>query len=1003
MPMPSRENLFSPRPFAPLAASFACGILFARYVNTSLMAAVASFALASALAAVALARRSNALVSVFVCAAFLLAGAAHATAERESVPTDRVRRLVDEGRIEVGEPVELTGTLARAPEMATDGFFVELSVEKINAKGHETKATGTVELFAPVSDVETYARYDSLELRRGARVRVMTALSRAEEFRNPGASPRTEFLERAGYDASGAIKSPLLVERLDDVRVLLPLAWLDERRASLHEQIGETFSLETAGVLQAAMLGNRHGLSREVAEHFREGGTFHFLVVSGLHVGFVGALAFWLARRFTRRSSVQLVCAATLVSAYAVAVGAHLSVVRAALMFSFVALGGALRRRSDTINALGASALVLLAWRPDDLFDPSFQLTFLSVAGIALVGWTLLARLQEVGAWRPTRATPHPPRCPRWFRALGELLYWSERDWRRESARDIYDCRLLKTPLAARLEGLRLQRALRYAFGIIVVSASVQAALLPLLVVYFHRVSLAAVLLNIYTGALMVFASLASLAAIALAQVSHALAAPLVWAVERAVGLMSRGVVPFERTGFGAIRPPHYAGRGALVYVIYYAPLAALTVMLARWRPLDLDATKDEIADTTREASSEREDVATDETSARGALVQCAMTLRRAFVRWLAFAHVRAFARRHARISRRVARRVALVSFAALAVVIVAHPLSAPLADGRLRIDFLDVGQGDAALITLPDGTTLLVDGGGRPRPRDEQRRRATATSDDDARGEFDVAEEPARFERDTRGVGDAVVSEYLWWRGLARVDYIVATHAHADHMEGLRDVARNFRPRAAFVARTPHKDDEYANFADAMRATNVPVRLVARGDELRFGAVSIEVLYPSLATRTRDEINSPINSASPVNSNSDAHADGDTGALPSGNDDSVVLRVRYGARCFLLTGDIERGAESALVSARDDLRCDVVKVAHHGSRTSSTPPFVAATRPAYAVVSVGLDSPFGHPDPAVVARWRDAGAQVLQTGRRGTITFSTDGRDLHVETYVRD
>jgi competence protein ComEC len=331
-------------------------------------------------------------------------------------------------------------------------------------------------------------------------------------------------------------------------------------------------------------------------------------------------------------------------------------------------------------------------------------------------------------------------------------------------------------------------------------------------------------------------------------------------------------------------------------------------------------------------------------------------------------------------------------------LIIIAHPLSAPRADGRLRVDFLDVGQGDAALITLPDGATLLVDGGGRPRLRD-------------TRSRSDVDVEAAHFERDTRGIGDAVVSEFLWWRGLARVDYLLATHAHADHMEGLRDVAHNFHPRAAFVARTPPKEEEYARFVAAMREARVPLRLVARGDEMRFGAVIIDVLYPPPAPSTRVEAASLVNATSDESTNAnrnsvvnfDALSEADTGALPSGNDDSIVLRVRYGERCFLLTGDIERGAESALVAARDDLRCDVLKVAHHGSHTSSTAPFVAATRPAFAVLSVGLDSPFGHPDPSVVSRWRDAGAQVLQTGQRGTITFSTDGRDLRVETFVRD
>ncbi|HEY0006389.1 MAG TPA: hypothetical protein VGB17_16525, partial [Pyrinomonadaceae bacterium] len=118
----------------------------------------------------------------------------------------------------------------------------------------------------------------------------------------------------------------------------------------------------------------------------------------------------------------------------------------------------------------------------------------------------------------------------------------------------------------------------------------------------------------------------------------------------------------------------------------------------------------------------------------------------------------------------------------------------------------------------------------------------------------------------------------------------------------------------------------------------------------------------------------------------------------PSRNNDSVVLLVRLDQRKFLLTGDIEKETEAAL--APQDISCDVVKVAHHGSKTSSTQPFILAAHPSLAVISVGLDSPFGHPDKTVVQRWLASGAQVLTTGQRGTITISTDGRDLRVETF---
>jgi competence protein ComEC len=161
-----------------------------------------------------------------------------------------------------------------------------------------------------------------------------------------------------------------------------------------------------------------------------------------------------------------------------------------------------------------------------------------------------------------------------------------------------------------------------------------------------------------------------------------------------------------------------------------------------------------------------------------------------------------------------------------------------------------------------------------------------------------------------------------------------------------------------------------------------VPVELIARGDRLKFGAATVDVLWPPRTTE--DE------------------AGGERPSL-SENNASLVLRVRYGERVFLLTGDIEREAESALIAAGDALNSDVVKVAHHGSRTSSSESFIAAARPSVAVVSVGNASPFGHPEQNVVARWRASGAQVLRTGQRGTVTISTDGQDLRVETYAHE
>jgi len=315
-----------------------------------------------------------------------------------------------------------------------------------------------------------------------------------------------------------------------------------------------------------------------------------------LHIGFVGGLAMLFARRLTRSRAAQFASSACLLWAYAVAVGAGVSVVRAALMFTLVALAPLLARRGASLNALGGAGMALLAWRPADLFDPSFQLTFLSVLGIVLLGWPIVERLRAVGAWRPTRETPYPPAAPRWFRALGESLYWSGRAWEAEQRKQTHSCRLFKTRWAARLERWRVQRALRYAVAAVVVSAGVQLMLLPVLVVYFHRLTPASLVLNVFVGALAATASLCALAALIVSSFVPVLSAPLVWAVERAVWLMAHSAGLFG--GMASFRLPEYAGAASCVYALYYLPLAALVHALARWHPLELPASGREGVET---------------------------------------------------------------------------------------------------------------------------------------------------------------------------------------------------------------------------------------------------------------------------------------------------------------------------------------------------------------------------------------------------------------------
>jgi competence protein ComEC len=873
---PHRASL-SRHPLAQFAIAFSAGACAANYFPTNGFGLWITGGVCTVAVVVSLIKRRLSLAGVALLLAIGAAGVMLANQERSNANRSEVGQFV-------GKQLFVTGILNKPLEVGRDRLYLTLSVERMDVGGLGHSASGVISLLAPFRSATSEQEYRSLQLRYGSRVRVATKLIRTDNYLNPGVSPLSEYLDRKGYVATGVINSPAAITRLGDARVFTPLSLLYSWREKLQHEIDSKFAPETAGVLDAALLGNRYNLSRETSERFREGGTFHVLVISGLHISFIGGIVFLAVQRLTKRRALQFVVPALVVWAYSLAVGAEASVVRAALMFTLAGLALILFRQSTSLNALGGAALVLLVHSPKELFDPSFQLTFLSVLAIVVIAWPVLQTFAAIGGWYPSRETPYPPFCSRGLRRFCELLFWSERKWRNEIARSPHRYRLFKSPLAARLERYHVQGGLRYIFAALVVSSAVQLVLLPLMIIYFHRLSLASLVLNIVVGVLLAALTAIALLALLLSQLSTTLAAPLFSLADAINWLMIHSVDPFTHFNTASIRLPEYSGWGALVYVLYYVPLLVLTLAIARWRPLSLSVK-----------------------NARRWVVPAAVTL------------------------------------GLLVAVLLFHPFSA-VADEKLRVDFLDVGQGDAAVITMPDGRVLLVDGGG--------------------------ATDKNRSKTDRRSIGEAVVSEYLWWRGFDTVDYVLATHADADHIDGLNDVARNFTVHAALVARSPVNDPEFAKFSQTLTATSTHVANVQAGDLIRFGGVEIEVLWPATTAEANE---------------------------PSRNNDSVVLRVSFGKHSMLLTGDIEKSAERALVTQGRELRADIVKVPHHGSRSSSTALFVSATKAKFAIVSVGRNSMFGHPHREVVERWQANGTQVLTTGECGTITVTTNGKDLTV------
>lgn len=890
------KTSFNPFPLVLPAAAFACGILVERAFALNVMTLTVGVLLFGALSY--LFRNRPAAVLPLI-AAFLVAGSLSYYAETKGIRNDRLKNLIDSGLIASGDPVELEGRLSSPPEMTPDGVIVDLSAERLIYRGEAIPATGSVRIYVTVADEEALTELEVLDLSYGSRVGVACQIMREEAFQNPGVSSRLDILDRQGIDATASIKSPLLIEKLGEGRVFLPLAWVYRLRQRLIEQFRERFTVSTAGVLSASLLGDKYFLDKPTADVFREGGTFHVLVISGLHITFIGGLLLAIAGAFTRSRFKLFIVVATVLWAYTFGVGADVPVVRASLMFTVLLFSQTIYRRGTLLNSLAFCVLLLLAWRPSDILNPSFQLTVVSVTAIVVMAFPLIEKLRAAGSWIPSASTPFPPNIPGWLVRICETLYWRPAAWNIEQSRQIWSGKILKRPYLPHLVGTSGQACLAFLFEGVLVSLVVQVWLLPFLVLYFHRVTPISILMNLWVGFVLATESFSALAAVILGQFGDFLASPFLSLTEFLNYLLVSAPSQFLNIDMLGWRIPHYSGGLRSLYAICFVPVVVLAFSVWKWDPFAI------------------------------------LRIRAANIPIL----------------------LPAAATIGMLILIILHPFSAPQADRSLHIDFLDVGQGDSAFVTFPDGTTMLIDGGGRLEYRETD---DSGTADE-------------TFIRDLPGIGESIVSTVLWEKGYSHVDYVLATHADADHIDGLVDVVRNFSVGKAYFGRMPSEDPEFARLETALGRRGVGTEFVSRGRTMQFGGATVEVLYP-LADLSPQAV--------------------------SDNDHSVVVRIVYGNREFLLTGDIERGAETQLLAGGGTLKADVVKVAHHGSRTSSSEEFIKAAGARFAVISVGRRSRFGHPHQEVIERWKAAGSAVMTTGEKGMISISTDGRDLNIETF---
>jgi len=250
------------------------------------------------------------------------------------------------------------------------------------------------------------------------------------------------------------------------------------------------------------------------------------------------------------------------------------------------------------------------------------------------------------------------------------------------------------------------------------------------------------------------------------------------------------------------------------------------------------------------------------------------------------------------------------------------------LASNKLTVNYIDVGQGDSIFIQTPSGKTMLIDAG--------------------------VPE-----------MGNKVVN-YIKSQGINKIDIIIATHPHSDHIGGIPAVIKNFEIGKVYAPKVTHTTKTYENFLNAVKDKGLKITSAKAGMDLDLGeGVTAKVLAPN-----KDKYDNL-------------------------NNYSVVVKITYKDTSFLFTGDAEKESEQEMLNKGYDLKADVLKIGHHGSSSSTTSAFLQAVSPKYAVISCGQGNSYGHPHKEIIEKLKSLNITVYRTDQQGTIIAVSDGKTI--------
>jgi competence protein ComEC len=678
-----------------------------------------------------------------------------------------------------------------------------------------------------------------VDLEPGQRIRFPASLRPFQNFNNPGRYDYKGNMGLRGYSCRASVSDGRYIVPMGKGETGLLMKAMEAARAPIRRFITDNLSRRNGAVYRALILGEMQGIDNDLRESFNITGLGHVLSVSGMHVGLVAVVCFALFRfLFSRSYSLMLridirklaaIVTCICVFAYTFIAGFQVSAKRAMIMAIIYLLSMVIGREKDSWSTLALAAIIVLALDPNDLFNISFQLSFIAVIGI----------------------------------------FWL--------SPEVY--RLAKATFKDSLRGSVLSHIYIYFSSLLVITLSAVIFLLPVTTYYFYRVSVIAVPINLIVE-------------------------PVLGLWILPLGLLSTVLLPVSYTLASLILKTGSLGLDIMMNIIdYWSGFRWTSFWSVTPSPFEI-------------------------------------VLSYGIILFFIFA-----------LKGRTWAKTGLLLAIIISVIDLSWWAYEIRMDRDLRVTFIDVGQGNSALVQLPGKERILIDGGG--------------------------------FMGSSYDTGRMIVAPFLFRSKIHRIDYIVLSHPHPDHLNGLNFIAEHFHPKEFWYN---GQDAETTEFVELMQTVKKNGARVLSPDELSQGreiaGVKIELLHPvSVDISTNMAISKD-----------------DSGS----NNNSLVLKMSYKGRSFLFPGDIEKLAEAEVVAGPGErLKSDVLLVPHHGSKTSSTEAFINAVRPEISVISCGKGNSFKFPHEQTIKRLKDAGSTIIRIDESGAVRIRLSEEGLRIKRFI--